>query len=230
MKKSTKRRSRVKDKEGLNTGKYADMAISSIGTNKEKEKRKSANITSSDSSLKTEATKEETKENTTSTNTTSTKMPEVFDSSNYDAMKEMKESANMNESELKEVLLNVQDKKPITPDNTINNLSTNIDTTSLSTQIAAAAGSSLEDRRAVIHRRSKQELLDKALEDSNNKKSTEQDERKEASQPSYHYPDPFTSYIALWNDYATIWAGMYTELNRSVQKMNKYWFDLFSKP
>jgi hypothetical protein len=230
MKKSTKRRSRAKDKEGLNTGKYTDMAISSIGTNKEKEKRKSANITSSDSSFKNQATKEETKENTTSTSTTSTRMPEVFDSSNYDAMKEMKESANMKESELKEVLLNVQDKKPITPDNTINNLSTNIDTTSPSTQIAASASSSLEDRRAVMHRGSKQELLDKALEDSNNKKSSEQDERKEARQPSCHYPDPFTSYVTLCNDYASIWTGMYTELIRAVQKMNKYWFDLFSEP
>jgi hypothetical protein len=81
-----------------------------------------------------------------------------------------------------------------------------------------------------MHRRSKQELLDKVLEDSNNKKSSEQDERNEARQPSYHYPDSFTSYITLWNDYASILTSMYTELIIAVQKMNKYWFDLFSKP
>jgi hypothetical protein len=58
------------------------------------------------------------KTNTTSTVATENITPEVFDSSTYDSMTEIKKSATMNESETNKVFLDTEKKQPIRPEMT----------------------------------------------------------------------------------------------------------------
>jgi ferritin-like metal-binding protein YciE len=71
----------------------------------------SSTTTSSSSS----ADKEQTSKTNTTTNAAATESipPEVFDSSIYDSMTEIKRSATMNESEAKKVFLDTEKKEPI---------------------------------------------------------------------------------------------------------------------
>ena len=58
------------------------------------------------------------KTNTTSTVATENITPEVFDSSTYDSMTEIKKSATLNESETNKVFLDTEKKEPIRPEMT----------------------------------------------------------------------------------------------------------------
>ncbi|HEY9492525.1 MAG TPA: hypothetical protein VIP56_11110, partial [Nitrososphaeraceae archaeon] len=71
----------------------------------------SSSTTTSSSS----ADKEQTSKTNTTTNAAATESipPEVFDSSIYDSMTEIKRSATMNESEAKKVFLDTEKKEPI---------------------------------------------------------------------------------------------------------------------
>jgi hypothetical protein len=144
MRKRGKRRtsSRVTDKQEVEERKDADMALSSISFNKDKEEKKKEkekkkdtdlgkkdNLTSYSSSnlLPAQTRKEEVEEGLkgeeiAATTTTSSNIPEVFDSSKYDSMAEIKESAadmkkeGGEEEHLKEeieVLSNIQREEPI---------------------------------------------------------------------------------------------------------------------
>jgi hypothetical protein len=143
MRKRGKRRtsSRVTDKQEVEERKDADMALSSISFNKDKEEKKKKkkdtdlgkkdNLTSYSSSslLPAQTRKEEGLKGekiaaaATTTTTTSSNIPEVFDSSKYDSMAEIKESAadmkkegggeeHLKEEE-EEVLSNIQREEPI---------------------------------------------------------------------------------------------------------------------
>ena len=76
----------------------------------------SSSTTTSSSS----ADKEQTSKTNTTTNAAATESipPEVFDSSIYDSMTEIKRSATMNESEAKKVFLDTEKKEPIRPEMT----------------------------------------------------------------------------------------------------------------
>jgi hypothetical protein len=87
-------------------------------------------------------------------------IPEVFDSSKYDSMKEMKESADTNEERhLEKVLSSVEKEEPIKPDMVdTNNRRSNINTDSSSGTITDSDASppNLEERAATL-RGSKEE-------------------------------------------------------------------------
>ena len=76
----------------------------------------SSTTTSSSSS----AYKEQTSKTNTTTNAAATESipPEVFDSSTYDSMTEIKKSATLNESETNKVFLDTEKKEPIRPEMT----------------------------------------------------------------------------------------------------------------
>jgi len=72
-------------------------------------------LSSTTTSSSSSADKEQTSKTNTTTNAAATESipPEVFDSSIYDSMTEIKRSATMNESEAKKVFLDTEKKEPI---------------------------------------------------------------------------------------------------------------------
>jgi hypothetical protein len=99
-----------------------------------------------------------------------TTIPEVFDSSKYDSMTEMKKSADMKEGgHLKEVLSSVEKEEPIEPTTTTDTRPSNMDTNSPSAAANATADASppnLEERAATLRGSKEEQIVDKDLEDS----------------------------------------------------------------
>jgi hypothetical protein len=137
------------------------MTPNAIGYNKKEEEAKTSENNQgslvSSSNVTTQPSKEEQKiiAMATETNAT-TDIPEVFDSSRYNAITEMKESANMKEEEhLKEVLSSVEKDHPLKAEETVNdrNLPTKFDTNlSPPTPSSTVYGvdTSLEERTAML--------------------------------------------------------------------------------
>jgi hypothetical protein len=178
---------------------------------------------------------------TTSAIATTHSIPEVFDSSKYDAMTQMKESSNVNEKELKEISSNIEKVKPIKPDdhNINKDLSTDIEInpalpsepSSLST-----VNPSIEER-AAMRRGSKNEIIsnDQPLVDNKNiasrKDEKNEESRKEQQHQEYNSLNILnSSYVNLWRDSVNVWIDMYSESLRNIAKVSEYWLDLFSTP
>ena len=103
-------------------------------------------------------------EKTNRNNKDTTTIPEVFDSSKYDSMTEMKESADMEEGgHLKEVLSSVEKEEPIEPTTTTDTRPSNMDTNSPSAAANAAADASspnLEERAATLRGSKEEQIVD----------------------------------------------------------------------
>ena len=165
--------------------------------------------------------------------TTTHSIPEVFDSSKYDAMTQMKESSNINEEELKEISSNIEKVKPIKPDDdNINNkdLSTDIEINP-SLQSESSSLSTVDpsiEERAAMRRGSKKEMIsnDQSLVDNKNiasRKDWKNEESTKEQQQEYNSLNILTSsYVNLWRDYVNVWIGMYTESFRNVANLNEY--------
>lgn len=239
-KRQRKRKSRARIKEETSKRNDIDMTPNAISDNKKEKEEKAktsennqGNLVSS-SNLATQPSKEEQKITAVATDTdTTTGIPEVFDSSRYNAMAEMKESANMKEEEhLKEVLSSVEKEQPLKAETvTINdkNVSTNIDTNLSPTPSSTvySVDTSLDERAAIL-RGSKEDALDPEYNKSKISKGKEQEE--DDKQQPYYSPSLFTAYMNSWYNSANAWTDMYYEFIRSAAKITEYWLDLFSKP
>ena len=120
MKRQRKTGSRATNKRSAGEKEYQDMAIRSISYNKEekqKNKTKEGDVKNIDHrpDITNKPQKVEQQEKAADSTTT---IPEVFDSSKYNAATEIKEAANMKEGEhLKEVLMSVDKEEPLNPEN-----------------------------------------------------------------------------------------------------------------
>ena len=175
-------------------------------------------------------------EKTNRNNKDTTPIPEVFDSSKYDSMTEMKESADMKEGEhLKEVLSSVEKEEPIEPTTTTDTRPSNMDTNSSSAAANATAGASppnLEERAATLRGSKEEQIVDKNLEDSSEDKSLEkviEVKDKEADAEPYLYQKVADPYTIFWQDAAKTWNDFYIEYTRNASEITRYWSELFSK-
>jgi hypothetical protein len=222
---------------------HQDMAIRGIDNrvkkkHKEEEKSKASSERSLDLASSTNFVDKPVPhdEKTNRNNKDTTTISEVFDSSKYDSMTEMKESADMKEGEghLKEVLSSVEKEKPIEPTTTNTKLS-NMDSSP-----STAEGSTpdlsppnLEERASTLRNSREEQIADRHVEVSKDK-SKEEEEKirvkdKKAYSRQYYSSNIAGSYTSFWQDAAKFWNDFYIEYARNASEITKYWLDLFSK-
>jgi hypothetical protein len=211
---------------------HQDMAIRGIDNRekkkyKEEEKSKasserSLDLTSSTNFVDKSAPQDE-KTNRNSKDTTTISE----DSSKYDSMTEMKESADMKEGEhLKEVLSSVEKEEPIKPTTTTDTRPSIMDTNSSSAAANATADASppnLEERAATLRGSKEEQIVDKSQEEVIEVKDKEADAEPRLSR------NLADSYTIFWRDAAKSWNDFYIEYARNAFEITKYWSDLFSK-
>jgi hypothetical protein len=204
------------------------MALSSISYNKDKEEEKKKkkkdtdlgkkdNLTpySSSSLLPAQTRKEEVEEGlkgekiatTTTTTTTSSNIPEVFDSSKYDSMAEIKESAadmkkeggkeHLKEEEEEEVLSNIQREEPIRSESVDTAKPSDIDLNSPVQPQQLPPSSSPSTITATA--------------DTNS-------------------PSIPTSYMTSWHDYVNAAFNVYSESIRAATKITEHSLGMFWQP
>ena len=125
-------------------------------------------------------------------------LPEVFDSSSYDAMPEMKDSASINEDDLKKAISNVQKKASIRADDmslqpsNINEYLQSVNPITIMQEETSILGGSREGSS----------YYEKRLSGDN----------------------PFMSSMALWQSSMISWIGIYKDFSENVAKMMRdYW-------
>jgi hypothetical protein len=164
-----------------------------------------------------------------------TTIPEVFDSSKYDSMTEMKESADMKEGgHLKEVLSSVEKEEPIEPTTTTDTKLSNMDTNSPSAAASATADGSppnLEERAATLRGSKEEQTVDRNLEFGTNKSQEEVIEVKDKEADAEpHLSQRLTDlHTIFWRDAAKTWNDFYIEYARNASEIARYWSELFSK-
>jgi hypothetical protein len=167
-------------------------------------------------------------------NKDTTTIPEVFDSSKYDSMREMKESAEMKEGgHLKEVLSSVEKEEPIKPtitDTESSSMDTNSHSAAASAADVDASPPNLEERAAALRGSKEEQTVERNLEDSKDKpEEVMEDKDKEAyaePHPSRDVADPYTIF---WQDTAKSWNEFYIGCARNASEITNSWLDLFSK-
>lgn len=245
-------RVRIKDKTGRR-GDDREMAISAINNKGVDKKNKMASNNNShedivsNPTVSTQRSKEEEKEKEKSTNSVNTSMSdgisEVFDSSKYNVMTQMKNSSTMNEEKLKEISSNIEKIKPIEVETIdINDQpSSHIDVNaSLVEPSTLNVDQSLEERAALLRGSKKEIMPDQNLVDSKSIASRLEEEEKsrkidveqqQRQEQEYNPLNSFTSpYVSLWRESVNMWTNIYTESVRNTAKITEYWLDLFSKP
>ena len=135
---------------------------------------------------------------TTAETVTNEFLPEVFDSSSYDAMPEMKDSASINEDDLKKAISNVQKKASIRADDmslqpsNINEYLQSVNPITIMQEETSILGGSREGSS----------YYEKRLSGDN----------------------PFMSSMALWQSSMISWIGIYKDFSENVAKMMRdYW-------
>lgn len=125
-------------------------------------------------------------------------LPEVFDSSSYDAMSETKDSASINEDDLKKAISNVQKKESIRAEDiglhhsNINEYPQSVNPITIMQEETSILGGSREGSS----------YYEKRLSGDN----------------------PFMSSMALWQSSMISWIGIYKDFSENVAKtMRGYW-------
>jgi len=125
-------------------------------------------------------------------------LPEVFDSSSYDAMSEMKDSASINGDDLKKAISNVQKKESIRAEDmslhpsNINEYLQSVNPITIMQEETSILGGSREGSS----------YYEKRLSGDN----------------------PFMSSMALWQSSMISWIGIYKDFSENVAKMMRnYW-------
>ena len=240
---------KVRDKVEKREEQYQGMAIRGI-INKNRQEEEKNKVTDrgftnsiSNTNVINQPTQEVEKKTATATDTTG--VTEIFDSSKYDSITEIKESANIKEEgHLKDVLSNVEREEPIAPETVDTSKPSNIDINSrppqqkLSSSTITADGSppSLEERVAMF-RGSKEEVSDQGLESNKNmlQKEVEDNKEKEHEKEAAVGEDYSVSICpkyttSSWLDLANIWTDLYVQSAKNAATMTEYWLGLFSKP
>jgi hypothetical protein len=173
-------------------------------------------------------------EKTNRNNKDTTTIPEVFDSSKYDSMTEMKELADMKEEgHLKEVLSSVEKEEPVElaiADNRLSNMDTNPSSAAANATVDASPPS-LEEKAATLRGSKEEQTLDKNLDDGKDKSQEEVIELKDKEADteqhlSRNMADPYTIF---WRNVAKSWNDFYIGYARNVSDITRYWSELFPK-
>jgi hypothetical protein len=207
------------------------MAIRSI-TNREKHRKEEKGRTHKESSDKVSNTtvKDSQAAKMGSDAQDMTTFTEVFDSSKYDSMAEMKKSADMQEENLKEVLSRDEKEEPF--QSTITYVQTsNVDMNSFPSTTTAVDASqpNLEEKAAELRGSKQEQIVDNSPTDSREKLQEDIVEaKKEEAEtwPTHGLANPYT----LFSDVAKSWIDLYVESARNVAVITGHWLDLFSKP
>jgi hypothetical protein len=142
-----------------------------------------------------------------------TTFTEVFDSSKYDSMAEMKKSADM------------QEESAITKVQTSN---VNVNSSHITTTVADISLPNLEEKAAELRGSKPEQTIDNIPTDYREKLQEDmvevKDKKEEAETWSTHgLASPYT----LFGDVAKSWTDLYLESARSVAEITRYWLDLF---
>ena len=153
-------------------------------------------------------------------------IPEVFNSSRYNAMVEIKESSTMQEKDMKEALSTTEKKEPrrkeMEKTESTDNNNVNTDAPAINSLIQ-------EEQQASILRESKEGEVTKTgiiISDYKNIQNTESYRKQE----NLNYPNVFTTSIGLWQNYTMAWIVTYNEFVRNTGRMAAYWSHLFWNP
>lgn len=238
MKRRRKTGSRATNKHSAGEKEYQDMAIRSMSYNK-KEKQK--NETTGDdvknldhrSDITNKPQKVEQQEKADDGIT----IPEVFDSSKYNAATETKEAANIKEGEhLKEVLMSVDKEEPLNPENS--DTGKNIDNSqaprpeaSLSTAEMVSNDvnpPSLEERAAML--RGPKELLNKDLQDNRNVTQQDRENKQKEDEKQEEINKDYPRAAFTWPSLINAWSDVYIESAKNMATIAEYWINLYSKP
>jgi hypothetical protein len=120
-------------------------------------------------------------------------LPEVFDSSSFPAMSEMKDSASINEDDLKKAISNVQKKESVRAEDIslqLSNINEYIQSVNPITIMQ-------EETKILAGSREGSSYYEKKLNDDN----------------------PFMSSMALWQSSMSSWIGIYKDFSENVAKM-----------
>jgi hypothetical protein len=210
---------------------HQGMAIRGIDNrerekHKEEEKSKASSESSFDLASSTNFAGESVPQNekTSHNNKDTIPIPEVFDSSKYDSMTAMKESADMEEGgHLKEVLSSVEKEERIEPTTTSDTMRSSMDANppAAANTTADASQPNLEERAAILRDSREEQTVDKEeVAEVKNKKSDAE------PHPSQSLADPHSIF---WKDAARSWNNFYIEYVRSASEITKYWSDIFLK-
>ena len=191
---------------------YRNNNNNSTEENKSKEKKKQSD--SEESSSNSLAQREQEIKET---------IPEVFDSSRYNAMIEIKESASMQEKDMKEALSTTEKEEPrkteiVNTETADNNVNTDVPTIH-----------PLIEPQTSIVRESKEDEETKAeiiIPEYKNVQNIESYRKQE----NLNYPNIFKTSIALWQNYTMAWIVTYNEFVRNIGRMAEYWSNLFWNP
>jgi hypothetical protein len=145
-----------------------------------------------------------------------TTFTEVFDSSKYDSMAEMKKSADM------------QEEPAITEVQTSN---VNVNSSHITTTVADTSLPNLEEKAAELRGSKPEQTIDNIPTDYREKLQEDmvevKDKKEEAETwPTHGLASPYT----LFCDVAKSWTDLYVESARSVAEITRYWLDLFYSP
>jgi hypothetical protein len=147
-------------------------------------------------------------------------IPEVFDSSRYNAMIEIKESSSMQEKHMNQDLSTTQKKEPRKPE------MVNTETTDNNVNTELPAINPLIEQQAYIVRELKEDEVTKTGITIPKYKNVESYRKQE----NLNYPNTFITTIALWQNYTMAWIVTYNEFVRNTRRMAEYWYHLFWNP
>ena len=239
MKRRRKTGSRATNKRSAGEKEYQDMAIRSMSYNKEekqKSKTKEGDVKNLDyrPDITNKPQKVEQQEKVADSTTT---IPEVFDSSKYNAATEIKEAANMKEGEhLKEVLMSVDKEEPLNPENS--DIGKNIDNSQAPRPEASSSTAeivsndvnppSLEERAAML--RGSKEPLDKELQDNRNVTHQDREHKQKEDEKQEEINKDYPRAAATWPNLINAWSDLYVESAKNMATITEYWINLFSIP
>jgi hypothetical protein len=150
-------------------------------------------------------------------------VPEVFDSSRYNAMVEIKESASIQEKDMKESRSTIEKKEPRRTE------MVNTETIDNNVNSVPAINPIIQEQQASIVRESKEDEVTKTgitISDYKNVQNKESYRKQE----NLNYPNIFTTSIGLWQNYTMAWIVTYNEFVRNTGRMAEYWSHLFWNP
>jgi hypothetical protein len=150
-------------------------------------------------------------------------VPEVFDSSRYNAMVEIKESASIQEKDMKESRSTIEKKEPRRTE------VVNTETIDNNVNSVPAINPIIQEQQASIVREPKEDEVTKTgitISDYKNVQNKESYRKQE----NLNYPNIFTTSIGLWQNYTMAWIVTYNEFVRNTGRMAEYWSHLIWNP
>jgi hypothetical protein len=238
MKRRRRTGSRATDKRSAGEKEYQDMAIRSMSYNKEekqKNKTTEGDVKNLDhrSDITNKPQKVEQQDKAADSTTT---IPEVFDSSKYNAATETKEATNIKEGEhLKKVLMSVDKEEFLNPESS--DIDKNIDNSqaprpeaSLSSTAETVVSSDVNppilEVRAAMLRGSK----DKDLQDNTSVTQQDRENKQKEDEKQEEINKDYPQATFTWPNLINAWRDLYVESAKNMATVTEYWINLFSKP